>query len=254
MKKNLRMSIPLILTILAMISCRGTVEDITAWEFRGVVIDFEGPWYSGSSSSKYDLLELKYRKHFLEIVMTEMERYPEDFFERINLGKIAVVRNLSLPGNSQDARMMVGGFATGYMFFINAGCNYCDDPDDDHNNDFTKYSFHHELTHHVEFNFWARNNRHLLEPWNALWDASDRTGQFDSSTRGFITDYARTNQLEDRAEIMGYFMGAETENELFYEKARNDEIFYQKAIVLFTLLKETFGLDFLDEFLLKINQ
>jgi hypothetical protein len=70
---------------------------------------------------------------------------------------------------------------------------------------------------------------------------------------GFLNEYSTLNQGEDRSEMMAFYL-TKNENALFIQKAKNDELFYQKAVTLFTFYKEELNFNLLDEFLLKVNQ
>jgi len=204
-------------------------------EFLGVLIRFDYINNIGRNVVTYDLIEPERNQYYKDLIKSEMKRYPDGFFVKQNLKTISIVQNLDVAGKGR----LGGTYIYDHnIIFINI--NYMSD-------DYFIRALHHEIQHLVDYRYF---DRYFIEwaQWRELFEASDK-----STHSGFISDYARLNPKEDRAEVFGHYMGLERTKNNFLQKAKNDEIFYQKAILLFTFYKERVDFNLLDDFLLEMN-
>jgi hypothetical protein len=216
-------------------------------------ISFEGAFSSGSIT--YDLVPTNLHNYYTNLILSEMAKYPKGFFDKIGLGTVAIVRNLKLDNVS------VGGVTDpgNHNLFIGSS-SYRSNSD-------IKKTFHHELNHCTDF-FIERNYRYDWDQWWVLYDGGyvnaffaahqeGKNGNAWSAYRpdlpGFLNNYSTLNLDEDRSEMMAFYL-TDNLNALFIQKAKKDELFYQKAVTLFTFYKEKLDFNLLDEFLLKVNQ
>jgi hypothetical protein len=215
-------------------------------------ISFEGGF--ASKSITYDLLEAEKHNYFSNLILSEMAKYPDGFFDRIGLSTVAIVRNL------KHNNTAVGGFAEdgNHILFISIRYYYTDS--------FIKNVFHHELNHCTDF-YIMRNYRNDWDQWWILYNSGYVYGTFAHQEAkngnawldyrpnlpGFLNNYSTLEQWEDRSEMMAFYL-TDNYNVFFMQKARKDELFYQKAVTLFTFYKEKLGFNLLDEFLLKVSQ
>ncbi|MDR0313757.1 MAG: hypothetical protein LBI14_09165 [Treponema sp.] len=214
-------------------------------------ISFEGGF--ASSSITYDLLNAELHYYYTNLILPEMAKYPDGFFDRIGLNTIAIVRNLKK--NNVD----IGGVASNgnHILFVDTGPRNRDSE--------IKHAFHHELNHCTDF-YIMRNYISHWDQWLDLYHDSyvggiahkegengNKSLGYWPNLSGFLNNYSTLNQGEDRSEMMAFYL-TKNENALFIQKAKNDEVFYQKAVTLFTFYKEKLDFNLLDEFLLKVNQ
>jgi hypothetical protein len=211
-------------------------------------ISFEGGF--ASSKITYELLEAEKHDYYTNLILAEMVKYPDGFFDRIGLGTVAIVRYL------KNNNVSVGGVADpeNHILFIEASS--------DAN---TKFIFHHELNHCTDY-FIMRNYTYHWDQWwvlyhdnyiggNALQEDENGNALLPhwATLSGFLNNPSTKNQKEDRSEMMAYYL-TDNLNIFFIEKAKNDELFYQKVVLLFTFYKEELDFNLLDDFLLKVNQ
>jgi hypothetical protein len=215
-------------------------------------ISFEGGFTSGAEIT-YNLIgaEAETYEYYINLILPEMARYPDGFFDKMGLGTVAIVRDLRL-NNIERAGVAE---PENHILFINTGYGYTDSS--------IKETFHHELSHCTEF-FMKRKHTYYWDQWWLLYNASyvgyydgkgDRhaSSDYNPNLSGFLTEYSTQNQDEDKAVMMEFYL-SDDYNALFIEKARKDGVFYQKAVLLFTFYKERLDFNLLDEFLLKVNQ
>jgi predicted SprT family Zn-dependent metalloprotease len=203
------------------------------------------------NSVTYDFLEAEKHYYYSTLILEEMDKYPDGFFDRIGLDAVVIGKNLQF---DNVYRAAVADNDSGILF---VGIKY------DYTDSNIKYSFHHEMNHYVEHSIWHDYN-HDWDQWRKLYtgDSGLLTHQgritnaqldYRPDFPGFLNTYSRLDQAEDRSEMMAFFL-IEGRNAWFIQKAQRDELFYQKAVTLFTFYKETLGFNLLDEFLLKVNQ
>ncbi|MCL2705954.1 MAG: hypothetical protein FWE72_07075, partial [Spirochaetaceae bacterium] len=190
--------------------------------------------------------------HYTKLIMEEMAKYPDEYFKTIDLEVIVIVKNLkfdnvyraSVPDNYK--RILFMGIRSDYR------------------DDYLRHVYHHEKNHYAEFYIW-KNYRYDWPEWRKLYESTKRGGEtayqngedrsvgvYRKDLVGFLNTYSTLGQEEDRSEMIAYFL-TDSENKLFMEKAKNDKIFYQKAVLLFTLYKEKLNFDLLKLFLSKAN-
>jgi len=201
----------------------------------------------------YELLEAGRRQHYSNLIIAEAVKYPNNFFEKIGLNMIVIVKNLkfdnvyraSVPDNY--SRILFIGIRNDYTDY------------------YLRHVFHHELNHYVEFYIW-KDYRYDWDKWRALFNGKGGGGElayqggedgnamvYNPNLAGFLNSYSTLGQEEDRSEIMAFFL-TDSEKDLFIEKAKKDNIFYQKAVLLFTFYKEKLNFNLLNDFLLSVNQ
>jgi hypothetical protein len=135
----------------------------------------------------------------------------------------------------------------------------------DYSDDYIRYTFHREMNHYIEFNIW-NSYYYDWEQWRVLYTGGNADSelayqgrdantwwQYRPTLPGFLNTYSMLGQEEDRSEMMAFYL-TDNINIFFIRKARNDELFYQKAVTLFTFYKEELNFNLLDEFLRKMNQ
>jgi hypothetical protein len=232
------------LLINLMLLCH-TVYSIPAIRYEG----YKDTWKLAS----YELIEPGRRQHYTNIIIAELGKYPNGFFEKIGLNTIIIAKNLKFDNTYRAA------VPDNYSHILFIGIR------DDYTNDYIKHVFHHELNHYVEFSIW-RTYRYNWDRWQMLFSGSGGGGElayqggedrsailYNPNLVGFLNEYSTLGQEEDRSEMIAFFL-TENGNRQFVEKARSDNIFYQKAVLLFTFYKETLNFNLLDEFLLSLNQ
>jgi len=202
--------------------------------------------------ASYEPLETKRRKHYTDLLVQEMTKYPDGFFERIGLRTIAVGKNLRFQGIFRAA------VPDNYRNTLFMGIK------DDYSDDYFRHVFHHELNHFVEYYIW-RDYRYDWDQWRVLFHGSGGGGElayqdgddsiaipYDPNLPGFLNNYSTLGQEEDRSEMIAFFL-TENSNRQFIEKAKRDKLFNQKAVLLFTFYKEKLNWNLLNDFLLKMN-
>jgi hypothetical protein len=211
-------------------------------------ISFEGGHAPTSSGIFYDALEPGKHSYLSNLILAELAKYPDGFFDKIGLDTVVIGKNIT----SSDHR--VGGVYdnTSHKLYISTS-NSTDS--------FIKNIFHHELNHCIDY-FLLINYTHDWDQWWVLHNGGYVGGnrlQGNGNTNyrpdlpGFLNTYSTLDQWEDRSEMMGFYL-TEDYNAWFIEKAKKDELFYQKAVTLFTFYREKLDFNLLDDFLLKVNQ
>jgi hypothetical protein len=200
----------------------------------------------------YEMLETERRQHYTNLLIQEMNKYPDDFFERTGLRTIAVGKNLRFQGIFRAA--VPDNFKNTLFMGIR----------DDYSDDYFRHVFHHELNHFVEYHIW-RDYRYDWDQWRVLFHGrggggelayqggEDRTAiTYNPNLPGFLNNYSTLGQEEDRSEMIAFFL-TENRNKQFMEKAGRDNLFYQKAVLLFSFYKERLNWNLLEDFLSKMN-
>ena len=189
----------------------------------------------------FDIIEPEYYKYYSDIIITEMKKYPKNFFRKIDLKTITIVKNLK----TTEGKNLGGGTLNPQFKTIYIDINFSDNS--------LKKTFHHELNRYIEYSilgYYCYDN----EQWNDLFILSDNKILPDFPLRGFISYYSRTNQLEDRAEIFGFFMAGERYRRELIEQAKNDDVLYRKIELLFSFYKENLDLNLIDAFLSEVRE
>ncbi|MCL2245365.1 MAG: hypothetical protein FWC03_13010 [Treponema sp.] len=228
----------------------GTTHSVNQEQLRNL-ISFEiytDTWNLAS----YEPLETNRRQHYINLLIQEMNKYPDGFFDRIGLRTIALGKNLKFQGAFRAA------VPDNHKRILFMGIR------DDYSDDYFKHVFHHELNHFVEYYIW-KSYRYDWDQWRVLFRGSggggelayqggeDRTAiTYNPNLSGFLNNYSTLGQEEDRSEMIAFFL-TENRNMQFMEKAKRDKLFNQKAVLLFTFYKEKLNWNLLNDFLLKMN-
>ena len=245
MKKNVN----ILVVFLVLVACTWSQENT---EKIRRLINFEGHKDTWNMVS-YELLETGRRQHYSNLIITEAAKYPNDFFEKIGLNIIVIGQNLKFDN------VYRASVPDNYSRILFIGIR------DDYTDDYLRHVFHHELNHYVEFSIW-KDYRYDWDKWRVLFNGRGGGGElayqggedgnaivYNPNLSGFLNYYSTLGQEEDRSEMMAFFL-TENGNRQFIEKARSDNLFYQKAVLLFAFYKETLNFNLLDEFLLSVNQ
>jgi len=200
----------------------------------------------------YEVLETERRQHYTNLLIEEMNKYPDGFFERTGLRTIAVGKNLRFQGVFRAA------VPDNFKSILFMGIR------DDYSDDYIRHVFHHEFNHFVEYYIW-RDYRYDWDRWRALFHGRGGGGElayqggedgtaitYNPNLAGFLNNYSTLGQEEDRSEMIAFFL-TDSRNWQFMEKAKRDNLFYQKAVLLFTFYKERLNWNLLDDFLSKMN-
>ena len=183
--------------------------------------------------ASYEPLEEPLRTYYTKIIAEEMAKYPDEFYEKIGLEYIVLVKDLKF---DIDYRAAIPDKKKNILFM---GVR------DGYEDEYVRHCFHHEQNHFTEYALW-NDYRYNWDKWAELYTGgreggeiayrnNDRTvGDFRSDLIGFLNRYSALGQEEDRAEIMAYFM-TDSKRTLLIEKAKNDRVLNEKALLLFEL-------------------
>lgn len=142
-----------------------------------------------SPIKKEDMEDLKtYAKLFIE----ETTNYPLQWWDYAVPPFIVFVKALRVQGE------IVGGVEQGAVIYNISSIN---------NPEETKRVIHHELMHWVEHSTRTRGDSAWPEPKNsytAVYDLTSDSNFIEHPENGFITGYAKTNPLEDKAEVYAF--------------------------------------------------
>jgi hypothetical protein len=201
----------------------------------------------------YELLDVWKRQYYSNLLLAEMAKYPNGFFNKIGLSTIVIGKNLKYKN------VYRASVPDNYSHILFIGIR------DDYTDVYLQHVFHHELNHYVEFSIW-NNYRYDWDKWRSLFTGKGGGGElayqggedknainYNPNLSGFLNSYSTLGQEEDRSEIIAFFL-TEIEKVMFIEKAKKDKLFYQKAVLLFTFYKENLNSNLLDDFLAKVNQ
>lgn len=143
-----------------------------------------------------DLPELKM---FAKIFFNEYLKYPLAWMRITTPPVIVFVKSLSLDEYKGE---VVGGVETGAIIYNISGI------EDEY---YTRRKIHHELMHWFdnrirnEIDFWPGKNKSYAQTYNL----NNPNNLDEYPNEGFITVYAKTNKLEDKAEIYSYLFTKE---------------------------------------------
>jgi hypothetical protein len=170
----------------------------------------------------------------VNLIKKEIDIYPKFFLDNSGLKYIMLCDDANLNGNE------VGGFAPGHydqspgIFFINI-------KNLSGKEDYLKHLFHHEFYHIIDTRL---TNLSIDDEWNSInknyYLNSKIIGDSalvltpDNSTKGFVSQYARKNQAEDKAELFAMLI---TRNKDIKKLLKKDEILYKKVKLLISRLK-----------------
>ena len=207
-------------------STKGIQVLISEEEFKN-----NNDFYCGKVTSNY--------RESLEYVRDAIRVYPISFLKNSSLKYVMVCEKL-LFGNSESIAL---GLAPGHydqslgIFFLNLSAlsRY---KDIEKREKIVKKVFHHEYYHIIDASLsliqldekWEEIN---LVPY-AKKLVKGKKG-IDTSVKGFISQYARSNPAEDKAEFFAYMI---TEHAKFIEVVTEDEILIKKLELMISRLKK----------------
>ena len=170
----------------------------------------------------------------VSLIKKEIDIYPKFFLNNSGLKYIVMCDQATL--NKHE----VGGFAPGHydqspgIFFINIKNLF-------NNEDYLKHLFHHEFYHIIDTRL---TNSIVDEEWSSLNKDNYLNSKIigddtitltpDSSVKGFVSQYARKNMAEDKAELFAMLI---TRNKDVKKILKKDEILYKKTELLISRLK-----------------
>ncbi len=178
----------------------------------GVVVDLRARY----GCQRCTLVTSDSRGPGLGVLGVELQRYPESFLRAAGLEKISLCVLLTMDIDGIDTEVLGTVDLRHRRMFLSVGT------------DLIEHTFHHELYHLFD---------HATSTWNVdpEWDGltppafsyleSGGTVLPDREP-GFLTEYAKTNLLEDRAEVFSLIV---SRPEWFCEQAAADPILLAKA-------------------------
>jgi hypothetical protein len=188
----------------------------------------------------YELLDAKEKRKYTYTLYKELQKYPIEYFNRVNLKKIFLVKNLR-SDNHKVAGLV--DLQTNFIF-ISIG-------DGDYDIELLKNSLHHEMNHNAEFVLWHDYNYNWAA-YESLYNESvhdtkairEEAGipqhRYIPALRGFLNIYSTQAPWEDRSEIIAYYM-TDSYHHLLIEKSKIDALFHKKAMLLLMHYEENFG-------------
>ena len=175
-------------------------------------------------------------KQLIYLIKKEIDVYPIEFINNSGLKFIMICETLIL-NESQ-----VVGVAPGHydqspgVFYISAN-QLKDVKNNPKVQSMLKHVFHHEFYHIIDSQL---TNVIIDNQWEKInkieYSSVDISGDLnlDNSINGFVTQYARNNQNEDKAELFAMLM---TKNSDVKKLLNKDEVLFNKAKLLISRLK-----------------
>ena len=175
-------------------------------------------------------------KQLIFLIKKEIDVYPIEFINNSGLKFIMICETLIL-NESQ-----VVGVAPGHydqspgVFYISAN-QLKDVKNNPKVQSMLKHVFHHEFYHIIDSQL---TNVIIDNQWEKInkieYSSVDISGDLnlDNSINGFVTQYARNNQNEDKAELFAMLM---TKNSDVKQLLNKDEVLFNKAKLLISRLK-----------------
>jgi succinate dehydrogenase flavin-adding protein (antitoxin of CptAB toxin-antitoxin module) len=175
-------------------------------------------------------------KQLIYLIKKEIDVYPIEFINNSGLKFIMICETLIL-NESQ-----VVGVAPGHydqspgVFYISAN-QLKDVKNNPKVQSMLKHVFHHEFYHIIDSQL---TNVIIDNQWEKInkieYSSVDISGDLnlDNSINGFVTQYARNNQNEDKAELFAMLM---TKNSDVKQLLNKDEVLFNKAKLLISRLK-----------------
>jgi succinate dehydrogenase flavin-adding protein (antitoxin of CptAB toxin-antitoxin module) len=175
-------------------------------------------------------------KQLIYLIKKEIDVYPIEFINNSGLKFVMICETLIL-NESQ-----VVGVAPGHydqspgVFYISAN-QLKDVKNNPKVQSMLKHVFHHEFYHIIDSQL---TNVIIDNQWEKInkieYSSVDISGDLnlDNSINGFVTQYARNNQNEDKAELFAMLM---TKNSDVKQLLNKDEVLFNKAKLLISRLK-----------------
>ena len=175
-------------------------------------------------------------KQLIYLIKKEIDVYPIEFINNSGLKFIMICEELTLNGNK------VTGVAPGHydqspgVFYISAK-ELKDAKNNPRVKSMLKHVFHHEFYHIIDAqltnviidNQWEKINKNKYSKVEISGDLN-----LDNSINGFITQYARNNQNEDKAELFAMLI---TKNSEVKKLLNDDKVLFDKTKLLISRLR-----------------
>ena len=175
-------------------------------------------------------------KQLIHLLKKEIDIYPIEFINNSGLKFIMICEELTLEGNK------VAGIAPGHydqspgVFYISAN-KLKEVRNDPRVKSLLRHVFHHEFYHIIDSqltnviidNQWEKINKIEYSSVNISGDLN-----LDNSINGFVTQYARNNQNEDKAELFAMLI---TKNSEVKKLLNKDDVLFNKTKLLISRLK-----------------
>ena len=166
---------------------------------------------------------------FLEILKTELKKYPPDFFKKFSQPTIILVKKYFYEEKPAEGLCTFAGNVIFFDFFRSR-----------RNDRNQEHSIHHEIFHMIEVQMKKEN-----AVFDAVWQQFNspnfeygkpvaRQGNvnalnyFAPSDPGFVTEYAMTSPAEDKAEVFACLM-VDSQRRLIEQWTKKDEILQKKV-------------------------
>ena len=183
-------------------------------------------------------------KQLIHLLKKEIDIYPIEFMNNSGLKFIMICEELTLEGNK------VAGIAPGHYdqspgvfyisvnFFLSSANGLIDTRKNPRVKSLLRHVFHHEFYHIIDSqltnviidNQWKKINK--IE-YSSVFNYSGDLN-LDNSINGFVTQYARNNQNEDKAELFAMLITKYSEVKQLLNK---DEVLFDKTKLLISRLK-----------------
>jgi hypothetical protein len=209
--------------------------------FWGCSDPLEGTWpsvpsvlYKGFTTSvrgaSFDYIDITEMNNIDKLLTDEINKYPEDYFKKINLYIVAIVKNLKV-GQHYKAAMPDHKHKILFISVSYNGNNYT--------NDYLMECYHHDQHHYAEYALWG-DYYYRWDKWEELYTGGYEGGETAYGRAvGFLNDYQQLGPEEDRAEIIAYYMTPQGGyKNILITQAKNDTILDQKVTLLFSLFRD----------------
>ncbi|MFZ5554999.1 MAG: hypothetical protein ACOZCO_17950 [Bacteroidota bacterium] len=183
-------------------------------------------------------------KNFLTLMQNEFGKYPENYFEKINIQYVVVGRDMRY-GSQKRAAIPDPYLQTVYY-----------EIDPSYEDYYYIHVLHHELHHCTEYAVW----KNMFYPWQDWMSKNKKKftyGKGGASTyegdnvyidwysfthpqKGFVNLYSTTGQEEDRCEMVALIM-SDVEREHLIRLKKKDRIIRKKMKLILKLLDEVSG-------------
>lgn len=175
-------------------------------------------------------------KDIVDVLRKEIEIYPKSFLKKSGLKYVVICEKII----DENFDFEPAGIAPGHydqspgIFYLNLSLINKNQPNK--KNMIIKI-FHHEFYHIIDATLALII---LDDKWNKINEQKysekylvNESG-INNSVKGYISEYARSNAAEDKAELFAYMI---TKHKKFKEVIREDEILYKKSQLMITRLK-----------------
>lgn len=182
---------------------------------------------------------------YLKLIHKEINKYPTDFFNKINIRKLILTSELAIDSQKRAA---VPDSELEQMFLS------VYTKEKEYNQLYKQHVFHHELSHCTEYKIW--NN--YYKKWGRWRRANHRNFRYGAGgteayknpkfnwrgtsnrKEGFLNQYSMLSQEEDRSEITAFIM-TDIERDTIINLIKQDKILRKKVKLLNILYKRKFN-------------